>query len=123
MVFVKGPLRIIVIVTGELGRSLPSRLPAAKRSFRCLARTLILELIGTAALLVQADGQVTQDAIVDAHSALQLRYFFARAFKLEIDKGALSLVQDFVGQLTATERLCLGDGAALISDDLLAGLG
>src|ERR1700682_3548297 len=122
MVFVKDQLRIIVIVAGELGRPLASGLRASKWPFCRLARTLVLELGSAAALLVHADCQIAKDAVVDAHAAFEFRNLFARALKLQIDKRAFSFVQNLVGQLAATERFSFSDGAALVGDDLLAGL-
>src|SRR5579885_667045 len=87
------------------------------RSLRGLARAASLELLGAAAILVNAHGDVAQDLVAHAHAALKLGDLAARALDLEEHIDAFVLPVDRVGELPAAHHFRLDDRAAPVCDD------
>jgi hypothetical protein len=95
----------------------------ARRTFRGLASATLLQLVCAPASFVNSHSDVTQYAIVYAHTAFELSDLTAGTFDFEQHKCAVLVVQDFVGELAFAHRLCPGNYTALIGDDLREVLG
>src|ERR1051325_2817454 len=95
----------------------------AGRTFRSLASATLFQLLRAPSIFVNSHGDVSQDAIVNAHAAFELGNLTTRSFDFEQHKGAVLVVQDFVGELALAHRLSLSHHTALIGYDLREVLG
>src|SRR5690349_21909627 len=87
------------------------------RALGNLASTALFQLLGTTAIQVDAHGDVTEHAIVDAHTALELGDFLAGAFDLQQHKRAVFVVQNLVSHLAFAHDFVLRHRAALVRHD------
>src|SRR5205085_5032840 len=99
------PLENLFTCIGKVHRRSTTR-PSARRGTSCsFASTSIFQLLSTTAIFVDAHGDITKHAIVDAHATLELGNLAARSFDREQNKRAVPVVQDFVSKLALAHRL------------------
>src|SRR5438128_7935286 len=81
------------------------------RFLRGFASSSILELIRSPPILVNADGDIAENTIVDTHAALEFGNLAARSFGFEQDVNAFFLMLDLISKLTPAHHFGLGHGA------------